>query len=69
MRKRCEGLYCNLGDTNFASINWDGCSTTKDEESKEIKFLEAVRDAFLTQHIDQPTRIAAGDKPSLLDKV
>ena len=40
------------GDTNFPSINWVDCSTTKDEESKEFKCLEAVRDAFLTQLID-----------------
>ena len=58
-----------LGDTNFPSINWDDCSTTKDEESKEFKFLEAVRDAFLTQHIDEPTCITVGEKPSLLDIV
>ena len=58
-----------LGDTNFPSINWNDCSTTKDEKSKEFKFLEAVRDVFLTQHIDEPTRITAGDKPSLLDIV
>ena len=58
-----------LGGTNFPSINWDDCSTTKDKESKEFKFLEAVRVAFLTQHIDEPTRITAGDKPSLLDIV
>ena len=56
-----------LGDPNFPSTNWDDCSTTKDKESKEFKFLEAVGDAILTQHIDEPTRITAGDKPSLLD--
>ena len=37
-----------LGNTNFSSINWDDCSTAKDEESKEFKFLESIRDAFLT---------------------
>ena len=58
-----------LGDTNFPSINWDDCSTTKDEESKEFKFLEAVGDAIPTQRIDETTRITAGDKPSLLDLI
>ena len=56
-----------LGDTNFPSINWDDRSTTKDKESKLFNFLEAVRDAFLTQRIDEPTRITVGDKASLLD--
>ena len=58
-----------LGDTNFPSINLDDCSTTKDKESKEFMFLEAVRDAILTQQIDEPTRITAGDKSSLLDLI
>ena len=43
--------------------------TTKDEKSKKFKFLKAVGDEFLTQHIDEPTRITAGDKTSLLDIV
>ena len=56
----------NLGDANFPSINWDDCSATNDEVRKEFKFTQTLRDAFLTQHIDEPIRITAGDKPSLL---
>ena len=41
-----------LDDRTFPSTNWDDCSTTKDGESKELKLLEAFRDAFLTQHIE-----------------
>ena len=67
--KDVKEFTVNLGDTNFPSINWNDCSTTKDEESKEFKFLQAVRDVFLTQHIDELTRITAGYKPSLLDIV
>ena len=68
-KKDMKGYTVILGETNFPSTNWDDCSTTKDEESKEFKFLEAVMDAFLTQHIDEPTSITVRDKTSLLDIV
>ena len=59
-----------LSDTNFPSINWDDCSTTKEEAIKEFKILEAVKDAFLTHYINEPTRITASQRiPSLLDIV
>ena len=60
--KYVEAYTVILGDTNFPSLTWDDCSTTKDEKSKKFKFLKAVGDEFLTQHIDEPTRITAGDK-------
>ena len=56
----------NLGDANFPSIKRVDCSATNDEVRKEFKFTQTLRDAFLTQHIDEPIRITAGDKPSLL---
>ena len=41
----------------------------KDEISTEFNFLEAVKDALLTQHIKEPTRLTGRDKASLLDVV
>ena len=55
-----------LGDANFPSVKWDDCRATNDEVRKEFKFTQALRVEFLTQHIDEPIRITAGDKPSLL---
>ena len=58
---------CIVGDLNFKHINWETCNTTKGEDSVEYKFLDAVRDSFLHQHIEKPTRKRGKDDPSLLD--
>ena len=58
---------CLVGDFNFKDINWSTWSTKHGEESKEFKFIEAVRNCFLFQHIDKPTRVRGDDEPSLLD--
>ena len=60
---------CIVGDLNFKHINWKTCNTTKGEDSIESKFLEAVRDSFLHQHIEKPTRKRGNDDPSLLDVI
>ena len=39
-------------------------STLKDENSTEFTFIEAVKDALLTQHIKEPTRLTGRDKAS-----
>ena len=44
-------------------------STIKDENSKEFTFIEAVKDALITQHIKEPTRLTGRDKATLLDVV
>ena len=33
----------------------------------ELKFIEAVRDSFLHQHVEKPARMPGNDSPSLLD--
>ena len=35
----------------------------------ELKFIEAVRDSFLHQHVEKPTRRRGNDDPSLLDLI
>ena len=37
------------------------------ENSKEIRFIEAVRDCFLFQHIEESTRTRGNEDPSLID--
>ena len=59
--------YIVFGDFNFPNINWIEWSTTGDEKSDGFHFLEAVKDSFLTQIIDKPTRIVPRHVPSLLD--
>ena len=65
----CNKSYshvCFVGDFNYRDINWNGWTTPHGENSKEAKFIEAVRDCFLFQHIEHPTRVPGNDKPSLI---
>ena len=54
---------CFVGDFNFTDINWTNWNTTHNEESKEAKFIETVRDCYLYQHITKPTRYRGSDEP------
>ena len=66
----CNKSYshvCLVGDFNFKDINWKSLTTFHGEESKEAKFLETIKDSFLFQHIEKPTRIRGNDDPSLID--
>ncbi len=61
-----------MGDFNFSKINWRNWSlpkVSKDVESEESKFLDAMCDSFLYQHITSPTRTREGQEPSLLDLI
>ena len=59
--------YIVLGDMNFRDIDWKYVSTNHDENSKEHHFIEAVKDSYLDQHVDRPTRVTKHNEPSLLD--
>lgn len=60
---------CIIGDFNYKDIDWVKWNTQKSESSIEEKFLATLRDCFLYQHVDQPTRRRGSDEPSLLDLV
>ena len=60
---------CFVGDFNLKDINWDSWNTFHNEESKEAKFIEAVRDSFFYQHNQQNSRKRGNDTPSLLDLI
>ena len=64
-RNKKKHILC--GDMNFRDIDWDNYTTNHDENSKEHQFLEAIKDSFLEQHIDRPTRVKGNCEPSLLD--
>ena len=40
-----------MGDFNYDKINWETWSTTTNEQSREYKFIECLRDCFLYQHL------------------
>ena len=56
-----------LGDFNYKEINWDTETCTGNTAASN--FLDTCRDCFLIQHQREPTRIRAGQTPSLDDLV
>lgn len=56
---------CIIGDFNYPSVCWEGAwSSTKDN-----RFVESTRDAFLHQMVRQPTRRREGQRSTLDDLV
>ena len=53
-----------IGDFNRKDINW---KTVTSHLEDDCKFIETIRDSYLTQHILEPTRGRGTDQPSLLD--
>ena len=68
LNKRYSHL-CLVGDFNYKDINWENWSTPHLDESDEEKFIKALRDSFLYQHVLEPTRKRGTDKPSTLDLI
>lgn len=60
--KKYTDIYL-VGDFNFPSIN----SFNSTAVNAEQLFLNAVNNAYLCQHVDQPTRRRGNDNPSLTD--
>ena len=58
---------CIIGDFNYRNINWSSWTTSHSVDSTEAKFIEAVRDSYLYQHVEHPTRRRGNDDPSRLD--
>ena len=58
-----------VGDFNFPSIDWKNFTTRTSESSKETHFIETLRDNFLIQHLEYPTRARKESNPSLLDLI
>ena len=72
MKTLCAKSYshiCLVGDFNYRDINWKTWTTPHGGDSKESKFIEAVRDCFLFQHVEEPTRARGNDDPSLIDLI
>ena len=60
---------CIVGDFNFKSIDWSTWRSKLGDNSNESKFIEGVRDSYLYQHVESPTRARGNDGPSILDLV
>ncbi|ESO00369.1 hypothetical protein HELRODRAFT_175779 [Helobdella robusta] len=69
-----EGLSLNgdflmLGDFNFPEIDWETFSCRGSDEKIENEFLSILKDKFLIQHINFPTRFRDGQAANILDLV
>ena len=67
----CTKFTCNilfLGDFNIADIDWSNYTSTSNS-GPSLTLLKTIRDNFLTQHIDTPTRARGKDTPHILDLV
>lgn len=62
-----SGKLIICGDFNYPRIKWNVEATSIDEDTKENSFVETLRDCYLSQHIDQQTRVTEQTQPSLLD--
>ena len=59
-----------MADFNYPHIDWVDDSKICEKASRtENQFLESIRDAFLTQHIMEPTRYRVNQVPHLLDLI
>ena len=59
-----------MGDFNYKERNWATWTTSAtDENSPCNRFIEAVRDSFIYQHVNKPTRARGEDTPNILDLI
>ena len=63
-----KGKTIFIGDFNVNDINWRNYTSTSNSSSS-LNLIKAIRDNFLTQHIDSPTRARGADTPHILDLV
>ena len=60
-------VHC--GDFKYGDINWKTWTTPYNGYSDETIFVEALRDSYLLQHVERPTRKRGSNGPSPLDLV
>ena len=72
IREACQNKSSHLlmvGDFNYPDIDWSSWTTTGDStETDEYRFIEALRDGYLYQHVTQDTRGRGSNTPHLSNK-
>ena len=58
-----------VGDFNLPAIDWDLYTTQGGVNSMEFKFIETVRDCFMTQYVKEITRFRGDNQGSILDLI
>jgi len=64
-----SGKFILLGDFNLSNINWLNFTTSTGPNSLDSKFLDSLKNNFLTQHVFFPTRARGNDTPHTLDLI
>jgi hypothetical protein len=66
-----SGKLLLVGDFNFKNINWTNCTEIggSNSNSSARKFLDCLKQNYLTQHVLEPTRARGSQTPSLLDLI
>ena len=57
-----------IGDFNLPGIDWNNWNSTTNNQL-EIDFISKLRDFYLLQHVNSPTRVRGADTPHILDLV
>ena len=57
------------GDFNYPDIDWHEGLSPRDDSHPASKFMDAVRDSFLVQHVRKPTHFRAEQTPNVLDLI
>ena len=57
------------GDFNYPDIDWLEGLSPRDDSHLASKFMDAVRDSFLVQHVRKPTHFRAEQTPNVLDLI
>ena len=59
-----------VGDFNLPDINWKNWTTKSNNPNNlNLKFIECLRDAFMSQHVTDPTRGRGSNNPNVLDLI
>ncbi len=51
----CKPYKLLLGDFNFPDIEWEDVRPRNAASDATVAFVESINDAFLTQHVEEPT--------------
>ena len=58
------------GDFNYPTINWNNWTTPGErEDGQEFLFVECLREMYVYQHVNEPTRGRGSDEPHILDLI
>ena len=58
-----------MRDFNHPEIDWKNSLSPPEGSHKATRFMEAVRDAFLHQHVTSPTHVRGTQTPNILDLI